>query len=94
MGAKPRDPSLLHEWERKQSKKTDPKRPPLPDQSRPREDSWYIRMIAKRLRWEGCEDRDTVIRLFMALWPELGNSNKVGEFYAQAATLLEAEKTG
>lgn len=41
------------------------------DPHRPAPNWWHVYMMKKRLEWPKCEDRDTVIRIFKALWPKV-----------------------
>jgi len=55
------------------------------DRSMP--DVWYVRMMLKRLMWDKCEDRETVISIFKVFWPNL--ALRAEEFYELALTVLE-----
>lgn len=64
----------------------------LPDITRPRPDSWYIKMMINRLKWSKCEDRDQVIAIFRLRWPDSRISNRAEEFYDRALQIMEANK--
>lgn len=57
------------------------------DVNRPMPDVWYVRMMMKRLMWDKCEDRETVISRFKVFWPNL--AHRAEEFYELALTVLK-----
>jgi len=61
----------------------------LPDPGRPMPDAWYIKMIAKRLRWANCESREGVIALFCQYWPNSRIGPRAEEFYDRAITSIQ-----
>ena len=60
------------------------------EQDRPKEASWYIKMMVARLLWPKCEDRETVIKLFKIQWPDHRIADRAEEFYDEAVKIIQA----
>ena len=59
------------------------------DPERPKPDSWYIKMMMKRLLWPKCEDRETVIGIFKKFWPVI--ADRAEEFHDEAVKIIQAQ---